>query len=80
MTYIWIITIILLALGELMTSNVATIWYVISGIVALILSLFIDNYVIEMLVFIILGTILLIIFRPILNSYLKEKISKLKRK
>lgn len=78
--YIWIITIILLLIAELMTSNIATIWYAISAVVSLILSILIDNYIIEMLTFIILGTLLLIIFRPVLNTYLKEKIAKIKRK
>ena len=78
--YIWIITIILLLIGEFMTSNVATIWYAISAAVSLILSILIDNYIIEMLTFIILGTLLLIIFRPVLNTYLKNKIAKIKRK
>lgn len=78
--YIWIITIVLLLIGEYMTSNIATIWYAISAVVSLILSLTINNYIIEMLIFIILGTILLIIFRPVLNIYLKQKIAKIKRK
>lgn len=78
--YIWIITIVLLLIGEYMTSNIATIWYAISAVVSLILSLTINNYIIEMLTFIILGTILLIIFRPVLNIYLKQKIAKIKRK
>lgn len=78
--YIWIITIILLLIGEFMTSNIATIWYAISATVSLILSILIDNYIIEMLTFIILGTLLLIIFRPVLNTYLKNKIAKIKRK
>lgn len=78
--YIWIITIVLLLIGEYMTSNVATIWYAISAIVSLILSIYIDNYIIEMLTFIILGTILLIMLRPVLNTYLKSKIARIKRK
>ena len=78
--YICIITIILLLIGEFMTSNIATIWYAISAAVSLILSILIDNYIIEMLTFIILGTLLLIIFRPVLNTYLKNKIEKIKRK
>ena len=78
--YIWIITIILLLIGEFMTSNIATIWYAISATVSLILSILIVNYIIEMLTFIILGTLLLIIFRPVLNTYLKNKIEKIKRK
>lgn len=80
MTYLWIVAVILLLIVEFMTSNVATIWFAISGLVALILSLFIENYILEVLVFIILGTLLLIIFRPVLNTYLKTKIAKIKRK
>lgn len=80
MTYLWIVAIILLLIVEFMTSNVATIWFAISGLVSLILSLFIENYILEVLVFIILGTLLLIIFRPVLNTYLKTKIAKIKRK
>ena len=45
--YIWIITIVLLSIGEYMTSNIATIWYVISAIVSLILSLTINNYIMK---------------------------------
>lgn len=80
MTYLWIVAVILLLIVEFMTSNVATIWFAISGLVSLILSLFIENYILEVLVFIILGTLLLIIFRPVLNTYLKTKIAKIKRK
>lgn len=78
--YIWIITIVLLLIGEYMTSNVATIWYAISAMVSLVLSIFVGNYIIEMLTFIILGTILLIMLRPMLNTYLKSKITRIKRK
>ena len=78
--YIWIITIILLLIGEYMTSNIATIWYAISAIVSLIISIFVGNYIIEMLTFIILGTVLLIMLRPMLNTYLKSKIALIKRK
>lgn len=78
--YIWIITIILLLIGEYMTSNIATIWYAISAIVSLIISIFVGNYIIEMLTFIILGTLLLIMLRPMLNTYLKSKIALIKRK
>ena len=80
MTYLWIVAVILLLIVEFMTSNVATIWFAISGLVALVLSWFIDNYIIQLSVFIILGTLLLIIFRPVLNTYLKNKIAKIKRK
>ncbi len=70
--YMWLIIIILLTLVEVMTINLTTIWFVISGIVSLILSLFIDSFVIEFAVFTIGGVLLLIVTRPILKKYLNQ--------
>lgn len=68
----WLIVIILLTLVEVMTINLTTIWFVISGIVSLILSLFIDSFMVEFAVFTIGGILLLIITRPILKKYLNQ--------
>ncbi len=66
MIYIWLAIIILLTIVELMTVELTTIWFVISAIVSLILSFFVDSFAIQCAVFIILGIILLITTRPIL--------------
>lgn len=73
MTYIWIAIIILLTIVELMTVNLVTIWYVASGIVALVLSFFTDNFTLEFAVFAILGTILLITTRHPLQKLVDSK-------
>lgn len=78
MVWIWIGLIITLTLIELLTTNLITIWYVGSAFVALILSFFIDSYLIQFFVFAILGTILLFVVRDkvlkILNEKKKDKI------
>lgn len=68
MFYIWLLIIILLVIAEAMTINLVTIWYVASGIVALILSFFINNFTIQFAVFAILGTFLLITTRQTLQK------------
>lgn len=73
MFYLWLVIIILLTIVECMTVNIVTIWYVASGLVALVLSFFTDNFLIQFGVFAILGTILLITTRPILNNFVKSK-------
>ncbi len=73
MFYIWLAIIILLAIAEAMTINLVTIWYVVSGIVALILSFFIDNFTIQFAVFTLLGTFLLITTRQFLQTFLNTK-------
>ena len=73
MSYLWLIVILLLVIVEAMSINLTTIWFVFSGLVALLLSFFIDIFVIQFFVFVILGLILLITTRPILKKTLKQE-------
>ena len=68
----WLILVILLTMIELMTVNLTTIWFVISGIAALIISIFIDDYTLQFAVFVIGGIILLITTKPFLTNFLKS--------
>lgn len=70
---IWLIIIVILAILEATTINLTTIWFVASAIVALIVSFFTDNYLIQFGVFVILGVILLATTRPLLQNLLKHK-------
>lgn len=65
----WILIIVILIIIEAATVNLVTIWYVASAIAALILSLFVDNFLIQFGVFVILGTILLLTTRKTLEKF-----------
>lgn len=69
---VWLIIVILLTLIEVATVNLTTIWFVVSGIIALIISLFVDNYILQFGIFVILGVILLITTKPFLTKFLKQ--------
>ncbi len=69
----WVIVILLLAIIEVMTINLVTVWYVASAIIALITSFFIDNFTIQFAIFVILGTIFLITTKKTLDKLVKEK-------
>lgn len=73
MSYIWLGVVILLTLVECMTVGLTTIWFVISGLVALLVSLAVDNFVLQFGIFVILGIILLITTRPLLLKFIKPK-------
>ena len=73
MSYLWVLIIILLALAEVTTVNLTTIWFVASGLVSLILSFFIDNFLIQLGVFVILGIILLITTKSKLQALVNER-------
>lgn len=72
MTILWLIIIIGLAFIEVITVNLVTIWFVASGIVALILSYFNTSFYIQFGVFVILGTILLIFTKKPLEKMLNK--------
>ena len=67
---IWLLIIVILAILEASTINLTTIWFVISGIGAMILSFFVDDVAIVSTVFAVLGILLLFTTRPLLKRYL----------
>ena len=71
--YFWLTVVIILSIIECMTIDLVTIWYIASGLCTIVLSLFIDNFVIEFAFFTILGTILLITTKSFLKDVLKSK-------
>lgn len=64
----WLVLVIILAIIEVLTVNLLTIWFVVSGIVVMILSFFIDDVAILSTIFALLGIFLLFISRPIVNK------------
>lgn len=69
---VWLAIIVILTVLEVSTTNLTTIWFVISGIISLIISFFTDNYIIQFGVFVVLGVILLATTRPLLQKILKQ--------
>lgn len=69
---VWLIIVILLALIEITTINLTTVWFVTSGILALIVSLYVDNYILQFGIFVIVGVILLITTKPFLTKFIKQ--------
>ena len=76
MSLFWVIIILALAIIEVVTINLVTIWYVASAIVALIVSFFIDNFTVQFSIFVILGTIFLITTKKARDKLIKEKHAK----
>lgn len=66
MWILWLIVIVLLVFLEVSTINLVCVWFILSGLVSLILSFFIDSFYIEFAVFVVLGLILMVLTRPIL--------------
>lgn len=73
MFYVWLAVVIVLAIIEAITINLTTIWFVISGLVSLIISFMIDSILIQFAVFVLLGLVLLIFTKPIFVKWFGPK-------
>ena len=74
MFYIWLTIAVILAIIEMSTINLVSIWYIISSIFAMLISLVTDNINIQVTVFVLGGTILLILTKDTIRKILPEKI------
>ena len=73
MIWIWLGLVVTLTLIEVLTTNLVTIWYIASALVSLILAFFVDSYLVQFSVFVILGTILLFTTRNYLVKLVLNK-------
>ena len=73
MFYFWLIIIIFLSIIEALTMNLVSIWFIISGLFALITSFIIDEFLIQFAIFVVLGIILMILTRNTLEEKLVKK-------
>ena len=68
----WLVIILILSFVEIITVNLVTIWFVASAALALLVSLFVDSFYIQFLVFGIAGLIIMVLTRPILKKLLTK--------
>lgn len=66
----WLLIIVILTIIEILTVNLTTIWFIGSALLTLFLSFFIDNFTIQLSIFVLLGIVFLITTRPILIKYI----------
>ena len=72
MFYTWLIIAIVLGILEVSTTNLVSIWFVISSLISMVVSLFTDSFLVQIGIFVIVGIILIQISKKI---YKKIKVS-----
>ena len=72
MFYFWLLIVIFLGILEAATVGLVSIWFIISGIVSLILSFLIPNFFVQFAVFVILGVILMLTTRKTLLKFFSK--------
>lgn len=76
LSIMWLIVMILFIFVEMFTFNLVSIWFIFGSFLALILSLFVDNFVAQVTVFVITSLITLVLSRPFVKKYMANKIEK----
>ena len=61
--YIWLLVAVILGIIEISTTNLVSIWFVISSLLAMVSSLFTDNILIQITIFVLVGVFLMHISR-----------------
>ena len=73
MFYVWLAVAVILAIIEMSTVNLVSIWYIISSLATMIVSLFTDNVVIQVAICVLGGTLLLLLTKGAIKKILPEK-------
>ena len=73
----WLMVVILLTILEFATVNLVSVWFIASGILALILSLFVDNLAWQFGVFVVVGILLMVLTKPLLSKVSNKEVEKL---
>ena len=73
MAIIWILISIFLLLVEFMTVKIIYIWYYLSALISLIIAFNNKNFLLQFILFIVLGMVFNVLFRDKLINYLKNK-------
>ena len=77
MVTFWIFLVLVLVFIEAATVGLTTIWFVISGLVSLVLAtLNVVGFEVQFAIFLIGGSVLLIITRPVLKKFIAVKPAK----
>ena len=61
----WLIILVVLALAEAATINLVSIWFAAGALTALLVSLFCQNFWIQLVVFLLVSTLCLALVRPL---------------
>jgi len=74
MFYIWLITVIALAIIEMVTVSLVSIWFVLSGILAMFSTFFTDSITIQIAIFVLFGLLFMLLTRKIVKKIVPNKV------
>lgn len=74
MAIYWFAACLFLIFVEISTVNLVSIWFAIGAFFSMLLAIFVDNFLIQLLVFIVVSIISLLITKPLVNKFKKNDV------
>jgi len=72
----WLIALAVLLVIEIITLGLTTIWFAGGALIAFLVSLFVDSFILELVVFLVVSFILLFFTRPVAARYFNKQRTK----
>ncbi len=76
MFYTWLLVVILLTIIELSTTNLVSIWFVVSGVIAMFSSFVADSVLVQFAIFVILGIVFMLLTKPLIKRWKQQSFDK----
>jgi membrane protein implicated in regulation of membrane protease activity len=73
MVWVWLGLLALFVIVEAATANLLTIWFAAGALAAFVSSFFVENIVIQIVIFVVVSLAVLIALRPIAKKYTRTK-------
>ncbi len=73
MVWVWLGLLALFVIVEAATANLLTIWFAAGALAAFVSSFFVENIVIQVVIFVVVSLAVLIALRPIAKKYTRTK-------
>ena len=73
MVWVWLGLLAFFVIVEAATANLLTIWFAAGALVAFISSFFIENPIIQIVIFVVVSLIVLVALRPIAKKYTRTR-------
>lgn len=68
MAVYWFVACLMLIFIEISTVNLVSIWFAIGALFSMILAIFVDNFLLQLLVFIVVSIIALLVTKPVVKK------------
>ena len=68
MFYVWSLLAVVLGIIEISTTNLVSIWFVVSSLISMIVSKFTDNLYIQIVIFVVIGILLMPLSKKIYSK------------